>query len=124
VGSIFLDFSFSKIRIRGTLTRSPNEARRWPKDLGEEKEREKIFLPQGSLQPLERAQFGQGNPRKSKLFSLIFFGLAWRDFAGFGSIWFWLWRRRPPSDATKGTNRIFASIGYGHLARDSVNDAP
>jgi hypothetical protein len=48
------------------------------------KEREKIFLARGSAQPIEKAQFGQGNPSKSKLFSLIFFGRAWPDFAGFG----------------------------------------
>jgi hypothetical protein len=38
----------------------------------------------GSVQVLEKAQFGQENPRKSKLFSLISFARAWPDFAGFG----------------------------------------
>jgi len=37
-----------------------------------------------SAQPIGKAHFGQGNPRKSKPFSLIFFGLAWLDLAGFG----------------------------------------
>jgi hypothetical protein len=54
------------------------------KGLGEERSGKRIFCHRGSLQPIERAQFGQGNPRKSKLFSLIFFERAWRDFAGFG----------------------------------------
>jgi hypothetical protein len=43
----------------------------------------KVFCPRGSLQPIEKAQNGQGNPRKSKLFSLIHFAPAWLGFAGF-----------------------------------------
>jgi hypothetical protein len=38
----------------------------------------------GPAQPLEKAQNGQGNQRKSKPFPLIFLGQAWLDFAGFG----------------------------------------
>jgi hypothetical protein len=48
------------------------------------KEREKDFLAWGSAQPIEKAQSRQGNPRQSKLFSLIFFARPWPDFAGFG----------------------------------------
>jgi hypothetical protein len=33
---------------------------------GKEKDGEKIFSPWGSAQPLEKAQSGQENPRKSK----------------------------------------------------------
>jgi hypothetical protein len=51
------------------------------------KEREKIFLPKGSLQPFEKAQFGQENPRKSKPFPLIYFARLGRGLAGFGQIW-------------------------------------
>jgi hypothetical protein len=40
--------------------------------------------PGGSAQPFEKAHFSQENPRKSKLFSLIFLGRAWAGFAGFG----------------------------------------
>jgi hypothetical protein len=42
------------------------------------------FLPSGSPQAVEKAQFDEANPRKSKLFSLIFFGWAWAGFARFG----------------------------------------
>jgi hypothetical protein len=49
-----------------------------------EKGREKKKMAWGSAQPLEKARFGQGNPRKCKLFSLIFFGWAWPGFAGLG----------------------------------------
>jgi hypothetical protein len=38
----------------------------------------------GSAQAFEKARFGQENPRKSKLFPLIFFARPWLDFAGFG----------------------------------------
>jgi hypothetical protein len=41
-------------------------------------------MPRGSAQPLEKARFGQGNPRKSKPFSLMDFAQAWLGFAGFG----------------------------------------
>jgi hypothetical protein len=40
--------------------------------------------PGGSAQPLEKAQNGQGNPRKSKPFPWIDFDPAWPDLAGFG----------------------------------------
>jgi hypothetical protein len=40
--------------------------------------------PWGSAQVFEKAQFRQENPRKSKPFSLMVFGRAWVDFAGFG----------------------------------------
>jgi hypothetical protein len=49
-----------------------------PKPANEEK------WPRGSAQPIEKAQFRQENPRKSKLFSLIGFARAWPGFAGFG----------------------------------------
>jgi hypothetical protein len=38
----------------------------------------------GSSEPFEKAQFGRDNPRKSKLFPLIFFARVWPGFAGFG----------------------------------------
>jgi hypothetical protein len=41
-------------------------------------------VPGGSAEPFEKARFGRENPRKSKLFPLIFFGPAWPGFAGFG----------------------------------------
>jgi hypothetical protein len=47
-------------------------------------EPDNIFCPGGSAQPLEKAQFGQENPRKSKAFSLIHFVWAGPGFAGFG----------------------------------------
>src|SRR5580658_1091688 len=58
--------------------------------------------PGGSPQVLEKAGFGQGNARKSKLFSWMFFGLAWLDFAGFGRIWIWLWIETAQSDYPMG----------------------
>jgi hypothetical protein len=48
------------------------------------KEQEKNFLPGGSAQLLEKARFGQANPRKSKLFPLIVFARIWPGLAGFG----------------------------------------
>jgi hypothetical protein len=48
-----------------------------------ERSRRKIFLPWGSAQSVESAQFGQGNPRKSKLF---FFDFLWPGLAGLGEI--------------------------------------
>jgi hypothetical protein len=50
-------------------------------------EREKFFRSRGSAQAIEMVYFGKGNPRKSKLFSLIDFARAWPDFAQFGQIW-------------------------------------
>jgi hypothetical protein len=47
----------------------------------------KLFPLRGSAQAIEMAYFGKGNPRKSKLFSLIDFARAWPDFAQFGQIW-------------------------------------
>jgi hypothetical protein len=47
----------------------------------------RIFWPRGSAQPPEKAQFGQGNPRKSKPFSLIHFAWSQPGFAGFCRIW-------------------------------------
>jgi hypothetical protein len=43
-----------------------------------------LFARGGSAQPIEKAQNGQGNTRKSKPFPLIFFAGAWADLAGFG----------------------------------------
>jgi hypothetical protein len=37
---------------------------------------ENIFCPRGSAQAIEKARFGQGNPRKSKPFFLAKFGLG------------------------------------------------
>jgi hypothetical protein len=49
--------------------------------------RPKSFFARRSAQPIEKARFGEGNPRKSKeiqTFSLDFLG---SDLAGFGQIW-------------------------------------
>jgi hypothetical protein len=51
--------------------------------IGEERSEERFFA-QPSAQPIEKAEFQQANPRKSKLFSLISFARPWPDFAGFG----------------------------------------
>jgi hypothetical protein len=40
--------------------------------------------PWGSVQPIEKARFGQENPRKSKPFFFDFFGWIWLGFVGFG----------------------------------------
>jgi hypothetical protein len=40
--------------------------------------------PWGSVQPIEKARFGQENPRKSKPFFFHFFSWIWLGFAGFG----------------------------------------
>jgi hypothetical protein len=45
---------------------------------------ERIFSPWGSAQPIEKAQFGQGNPRKSKPFFFDSLCPALLAFAGFG----------------------------------------
>ena len=45
------------------------------KDPREGKQRKKNFWPGGSGQPIEKAHFGQGNPRKSKHF-------PWKNLAG------------------------------------------
>jgi hypothetical protein len=47
----------------------------------------KDFCPGGSAQPLEKAQNGQGIPRKSEGFSFIRFAWAWVGLAGFCWIW-------------------------------------
>jgi hypothetical protein len=44
----------------------------------------KYFRARGSAQPLEKAQFRQGDSRKTKPCSWIAVGRAWLDFAGFG----------------------------------------
>jgi hypothetical protein len=38
----------------------------------------------GSAQPIEKAQFGQGDQRESKPFLLIDLAGPWLDFDGFG----------------------------------------
>jgi hypothetical protein len=48
------------------------------------KVREKIFLPWGSAQLLEKVGFGQGNARKSKAFSFDCLCRIWPGLAGFG----------------------------------------
>jgi hypothetical protein len=45
---------------------------------------ENFFLPRGSAQPVEKARFGQGNPRKSKPFSWKNLVRSLAGFAGFG----------------------------------------
>jgi hypothetical protein len=45
---------------------------------------EDIFRARGSAQVLEKAQFGQGNPRKTEPFSWIVFARAWPGLAEFG----------------------------------------
>jgi hypothetical protein len=41
----------------------------------------------GSAQPIEKARFRQGNPRKSKLFPCKNLAGVWSGLAGFGKIW-------------------------------------
>jgi hypothetical protein len=79
-----VEFSFAKIRICGTLRSSQNEMARQLEGRRPGKERQRNFSPEGSAQPLEKARFGQENPRKSKPFSLLGFVRAWPGFAGFG----------------------------------------
>src|SRR5271154_1183367 len=45
---------------------------------------QRYFWARGSAQVLEKAQFGQGNPRKTEPFSWIVFTRAWPDLAEFG----------------------------------------
>src|SRR5271155_5305632 len=47
----------------------------------------KTFLPWGSAQPLEKAHFGQGNPRKTKLFPWKNLVQSWRGLAWLCWIW-------------------------------------
>jgi hypothetical protein len=71
-------------RTRGQDLRTENCDRRGAAahmSLSEEK------TPGGSAQAVEKARFGKENPRKSKLFSLIFFAQALPGLAGFGQIW-------------------------------------
>jgi hypothetical protein len=63
---------------------SRNEAAPGFDGSGGEKERQKKFSPEGSAQPPEKAQFGQGNQRKSKLFSLISLARLGPGLARFG----------------------------------------
>ena len=51
--------------------------------------RTKKKRPGGRRKPLKRLDPAK-DPRKSKPFPLLVFVRAWLDFAGFGSIWFWL----------------------------------
>src|SRR5271170_7766237 len=44
----------------------------------------KCFRARGSAQVLEKAQFGQGNPRKTEPVSWTVFTRAWPDLAEFG----------------------------------------
>src|SRR5271163_4999567 len=44
----------------------------------------KYFRARGSAQVIDKAQFGQGNPRKTEPFSWIVFTRAWPDLAEFG----------------------------------------
>jgi hypothetical protein len=46
--------------------------------------RTKIFCPKGLAQPLEKAHFRQGNPRKSKPKILLDFARLSPGLAGFG----------------------------------------
>jgi hypothetical protein len=45
---------------------------------------EKNFFARGSAQGIEKARFGEGSQRKSKVLSLIFFAQALPGLAGFG----------------------------------------
>jgi hypothetical protein len=47
-------------------------------------ESRKYFRGRGSAQVLEKAQNGQGNPRKTEHFPLMDFAQAWLDLAKFG----------------------------------------
>jgi hypothetical protein len=81
---IFRCIFFMRIGNRDTLTgcsetkSAVHATANWKRN-----EPRKIFCPGGSAQPLQKAHFGQENPRKSKLFSLILFGQAWPGLAGF-----------------------------------------
>jgi hypothetical protein len=76
-------FLFVKSRNRVTLA----DAQERNRDLFEGQLRgnggKKVFLPWGSGQPIEKVQSGQGNPRKSKPFSLILCARIWPGLAGF-----------------------------------------
>jgi hypothetical protein len=94
----FHDISFLIFRIRAILSDRAARGRRHesrdgyvflarepqirPDEKAESRERKK--MPRGSAQPSEKARFGQGNQRKSKLFSWFSFAPAWPGFAGFG----------------------------------------
>jgi hypothetical protein len=54
-------------------------------------------MAQGSAQRIEKASFGQGNQK-------IFFDFLWRNLAGLGKIWGWLWKTKsaPPSAPPPG----------------------
>jgi hypothetical protein len=49
-----------------------------------ERAAEEYFRARGSAQVSEKARNGQGNPRKTGLFSWIVFAQAWPDLAEFG----------------------------------------
>jgi hypothetical protein len=67
------EFLLPKIRNPGSLGWLANEVSRLMDAIGGERSRRTFFWPGGSAQPVEKAQSRQGNPRKSKPFSLIFF---------------------------------------------------
>jgi hypothetical protein len=48
---------------------------------------DKEKMPEGSAQPIEKADSGEANPRKSKLFPWRNLAGAWAGLAGFGKIW-------------------------------------
>jgi hypothetical protein len=73
-----------KNRNYGTLATCRFEARPGPGDQRREKQREEKIFAGGSAQRIEKAHFGQENPRKSTLFPLIGLARAWAGFAGFG----------------------------------------
>jgi hypothetical protein len=92
----FLDISFPIIRTPARVTLSAmrlsggtivesemgSASPGFGRDGGPRSKRKKA--PGGSAQVFEKAQFRQENPRKSKPFSLMVFGRALVDFAGFG----------------------------------------
>jgi hypothetical protein len=80
----FSNICFLKTRTRAIVGSPAKRSARPRRAADEREEREKIFGPGGSAQPIEKAHFGQGNQRKSKPFSLIDLAQAWPDFAQFG----------------------------------------
>jgi hypothetical protein len=50
---------------------------------GDERRKKRLFCPRGQ-RTIEKAHFRQGNPRKSKPFSLMDFARRWPGFARFG----------------------------------------
>ena len=71
---------------------------------------EKKIFARGSAQPIEKARFGQGNPRKSKTFFFDILCPALLDLGRFGWIWIWLGNGAPPRPV-----QVSAALGAGEL---------